>query len=164
MKRKEALELSQEKSKLVIDYIIQILSDSDKINGKIDFDFEKTEKGHMCAVYISVPSKDFDRCIHTGIATDHCDVFYEQLLNDFLDTFLEHETMGIGRYYTIKFGMGQNFSGINAINANGSQIKLNFICRGNKFNELTDDYNRKINEYVDRIKNDSEISNSKLKM
>ncbi len=164
MKKKEALDLSQEKSKLVIDYIIQILSDNNKITGKMDFDIEKTNDGNMCAVYISVPSKDFNRCIHTGIMIEHSDVFYEQLLNDFLDTFLEHETMGISRYYTIKFDMGENFSGMNAVNVNESQIKLNFIFKGHRFDELSSNYNEKINEYTDKRENKNDISNSGFKM
>ena len=45
----------------------------------------------------------------------------------------------------------KDFHGIDALNAIGSKIEMNFLCRGNKFDEITSNYNLKINEYIDRI-------------
>ena len=41
MKKKEAQLLAPTKSNLIMEYITQILSDTDKINGNIEFNFAK---------------------------------------------------------------------------------------------------------------------------
>lgn len=148
MKKEEALILAEEKSKLVIEYIMQILSDTEKVNGVINFNSAKIDNQKMCTLDIYVPERE--KHLNIGITTDHVDVFYAKLLTDFLDVFLEHETMGISKYYSIK-GMNQTFCGMNAVNSIGSQIKLNFLCQGSKFSELMTNYNQRINEYVNSI-------------
>ena len=160
MKKEEAIELSKDRSRVVIEYIESILSDNIKVTGRLDFSSSKIDNDKMCTLNIYVPEKDFEKHINLGITIDHIDVFYEQLFSDLIDKFLTHETMGLSRYYTIKSGMGQSFYGMNGVNTIGSNIKLNFIAKGQKFDEITSNYNKKINEYVNRISSE-EVSKTK---
>lgn len=148
MKKIEAKALAPEKSKLVIEYITQILSDSEKLNSVMDFWYAKIDGQNMCTLDIYVPERNFEKHLNLGITKDHCLVLYEQILNDFLDTFLEHETMGVTRYYSIK-SMQENFSGVDAVNLNGSKIKINFNTTNPDFINIVSDYTRKYNEFAE---------------
>lgn len=153
MKKEEALILALEKSKLVIEYITQILSDTNKVNGIMEFSSAKIEGQKMCTLSICVPEKGFEKHLNLGITTDHCDVLYQQVVNDFIDQFLENETMGVSKYFSVKGIMGNNFSGMNALNSTGSKIKINFLCQGKIFDEIMSDYNKRIDEYIENINN-----------
>lgn len=144
MKKDEAKKLSFERSKLVIEYLMQILSDSEKVSGKMNFSDAKIEGKHVCVLDIFVPTKKFERHLNLGITIDHCDVFYEQLFNDIFETFVDHESICLSNYYSIKYVFGENFSGIDISNLLGSIVKLNFISRGNKFSQIINDYSSKI--------------------
>ena len=109
MKKLEAKALAPEKSKLVVEYITQILSDTEKVNSVMDFWHAKIDGQDMCTLNIYVPETNFEKHLNLGITLDHSLVLYEQILNDFLDTFLEHKTMCVTRYYSIK-SMQNNFS------------------------------------------------------
>ena len=157
MKKIEAMELAPERSKLLCEYITQILSDNEKIlsdnekvNGEIKINFAKINNEHMITFDILIPSKNFVKQLNTGITTQQIDVLTEQILNDLLDTFLESETIGCTRYYSVKGGYGTNMNGVNAMNTIGSKLKINFVCRGDKFNEQVENYNERINEYANR--------------
>lgn len=125
MKKIEAMELAPERSKLLCEYITQILSDNEKVNGEIKINFAKINNEHMITFDILIPSKNFVKHLNTGITTQQIGVLTEQILNDLLDTFLESETIG-------------------------SKLKINFVCRGDKFNEQVENYNERINEYANR--------------
>lgn len=153
MKKVEAMELAPERSKLLCEYITQILSDNEKVNGEIKINFAKINNEHMITFDITVPSKNFEKHLNTGITIQHIDVLTEQILSDLLDTFLESETMGCTRYYSVRGGYGMNMDGVNAMNNIGSNLKINFICRGDKFNEQVENYNGRIKEYVNRQEN-----------
>ena len=131
MKKLEAKALAPEKSKLVVEYITQILSDTEKVNSVMDFWHAKIDGQDMCTLNIYVPETNFEKHLNLGITLDHSLVLYEQILNDFLDTFLEHITLGVTSYYSIK-SMQNNFSGVDAVNINGSRIKINFCLVKNK--------------------------------
>ena len=152
MKKIEAKALAPEKSKLVIEYITQILSDSEKVNSVMNFWYAKIDGQNMCTLDIYVLERNFEKHLNLGITEDHCLVLYEQILNDFLDTFLEHETMGVTRYYSIKSMQG-NFSGVNAVNLNGSKIKINFNTTNPDFMNIVSDYTRKYNEFAELSEN-----------
>lgn len=124
-KKNEAQALASEKSKLVIEYIMQILSDSEKVNSTMNFYYAKIEVKKMCTLDIYVPKRNFEKHLNLGITGEHSLVLYEQILNDFIDIFLGHETIGITKYYSIKSMQG-TFSGVNVINSTGSEIKINF--------------------------------------
>jgi len=152
MKKIEAKALAPEKSKLVIEYITQILSDSEKVNSVIDFWYAKIDGQNMCTLDIYVPETNFEKHLNLGITIDHSLVLYEQILNDFLDTFLEHETMGVTRYYSIK-SMQNDFSGIDAVNLNGSRIKINFNTTDPDFMSIVSGYTQRYNDFVELVKN-----------
>ena len=152
MKKLEAKALAPEKSKLVVEYITQILSDTEKVNSVMDFWHAKIDGQDMCTLNIYVPETNFEKHLNLGITLDHSLVLYEQILNDFLDTFLEHKTMGVTRYYSIK-SMQNNFSGVDAVNMNGSRIKINFNTTNPDFMNIVSEYTRRYNEFAETLKN-----------
>ena len=151
MKKIEAKALAPEKSKLVIEYITQILSDSEKVNSVMDFWYAKIDGQNMCTLDIYVPERNFEKHLNLGITIDHSLVLYEQILNDFLDTFLEHETMGVTRYYSIK-SMQNDFSGVDAVNRNGSRIKINFNTTDPDFMNIVSEYTQRYDEFAESLK------------
>lgn len=148
MKKIEAMEIAPEKSKLLCEYINQILSDEQKINGEILINSAKIDGENMCTFDISVPNKDFERHLNTEITTQQIDVLTGQILEDLVENFMESETMGITRYYSVNYMMGPAMKGVSAINDKGSNITINFVCRGEQFNEQIKKYNSKLDEYV----------------
>ena len=102
----------------------------------------------MLTFDITVSKKDFERHFNTGITTQQVDVLTEQILNDLIDNFMESETIGCTRYYSMSGGYGMNMKGVNIVNNIGSNIKINFVCRGDKFSEQIEIYNSRLNEYV----------------
>lgn len=137
---------------MVIEYITQILSDSEKVNSVMDFWYAKIDGQNMCTLDIYVPERNFEKHLNLGITIDHSLVLYEQILNDFLDTFLEHETMGVTRYYSIK-SMQNDFSGVDAVNRNGSRIKINFNTADPDFMNIVSEYTRRYNEFAESLEN-----------
>lgn len=152
MKKIEAKALAPEKSKLVIEYITQILSNSEKVNSVMDLWYAKIDGQNMCTLDIYVPERNFEKHLNLGITIDHSLVLYEQILNDFLDTFLEHETMWVTRYYSIK-SMQNDFSGVDAVNRNGSRIKINFNTTDPDFMNIISEYTRRYNEFAESLEN-----------
>ena len=162
MKKVEAQQLAIEKSKLIIEYIVQILSDPEKVTATMEFLSYKIENKKMLILDINVPKRNFSRCLNLGITSDHDIVLFEQLFNDLLDTFLTHETMGVTKYYSIK-SMNQNFTGINAVNTIGSKILINFNSSGPEFKNLVDHYQAKYKAFEESINNNCLNLNSGLK-
>lgn len=150
MKKIEAIELAPERSKLIIEYIIQILSDPEQVNARMDFNVVKIDNQMMCVLDIYVPKRGFEKHLNLGITSEHDLILYEQLLNDLLDTFLEHETIGITKYYSLK-SMQENFTGIDAINTLGSKIKINLNSSGTDFMELIDKYSKRYDELLKNL-------------
>lgn len=136
MKKEEASRVSIEKSKIVIDTIIAILTDSVKINGKMEFGMAKKGNENLCTLDIAVPEKDYYRHWFMGITTDHISIFYKQILRDILDNFIGLEKISMSDFYTIKYGNGKNFSGIIMKNSIGSQLSLNFMANCKDFDDL----------------------------
>lgn len=152
MKKFEAQVIAPEKSKLVIEYITQILSDTEKVNSTMDFWYAKIDGQKMCTLDIYVPAKNFEKHLNLGITGEHSLVLYEQILNDFLDTFLEHETMGVTKYYSIKSMQG-TFSGVNAVNLLGSKIKINFNTTSPDFMSIISEYTKRYDEFAKCLNN-----------
>lgn len=147
MKKIEAQALAIEKSKLIIEYITKILSDKEIVNSKMNFSSAKIDGQKMCTLDIYVPEKNFEKHLNLGIITDHSMILYEQILNTFLDSFLENETMGVTKYYSVK-SMLENFSGVKIINLIGSKIMVNFYY---EFPDIISMYNEKYTEYEKTI-------------
>ena len=150
MKKIEAQKLAPEKSKLIIDYIIQILSKNEKTNSKMNFYQAKINGQNMCVLHISVPKDNYEKYVNLGITIDHSSILYGQLLNDLLDTFLESDTIGISEFYFIK-SMLENFSGIDLVSIEDGKlkntIKMNFITQNIDFNNTVTKYNDRYNEF-----------------
>lgn len=147
MKKIEAQALAIEKSKLIIEYITQILSDKEIVNSKMNFSSANIDGQKMCTLDIYVPEKNFEKHLNLGITIDHSMILYEQILNTFLDSFLENETMGVTKYYSVK-SMSENFSGVKIINLIGSRIMVNFYY---EFPDIISMYNEKYTEYEKTI-------------
>lgn len=156
MKKDEAKLVALEKSKLIIEYITQILSDTEKVNAIMNFHSRRIDTQLMCILDIYVPKRKFEKHLNLEITSDHYLVLCEQLLNDLLDTFLEHETMGVTKYYSIK-SQAKNFSGINAINILGSNIEINFNGSGQEFMNLISKYEKRYDDFVLEISNPEKI-------
>ena len=161
MKKIEAIQIAPEKSKLIIEYIASILSSTERVNGQMIFGTARINSQNVLRLYTFIPGKDFKDELDLEITSEHDLILYEFLLNDLLDTFLEHETIGVSKFYSIK-SMQTNFSGINAMNSSGSKIKINLNSSGTGFMNLTSNYNRKYNEYAEKIRA-QEIEESKVR-
>lgn len=157
MKKVEALQIAPKKSRLLCEYIIQILSDNKTVNGEIRIDSFKTNNERMLTFDITAPSKGFEKHLNTGITTEQVNVLTEQIFNDLIDNFTESETMACSRYYSIKSGYGMSMNGVSVINSIGSRVDINFIRRGDKFNEQVENYNLRLNEYVKQQENGKKL-------
>lgn len=124
MKKAEALNKAGEKSKLIIEYITQILKDEEKVKGNMSFGSNKIDGQMMATLDIYVPKRDFEKHLNLGITSDHIDVLYEQFLNDLLDEILPTDTIGVTKFYSMR-SMVKSFDGINAVNLIGSEITIN---------------------------------------
>lgn len=150
MKKAEALQLAPQRSTLICEYITQILSDTEKVNGEIKIDSAKINNERMITFDIYVPNSNFERHFNAGITTQQINVLTEQILNDLIAKFLESESIFLTKYYIIRGGYGVNMDGVILFNDIGSIIKLNFACQGNKFDEQIRNYNEKLDEYDKR--------------
>lgn len=153
MKKVEAQEIALKVSHVVMEYIDQILTDSIRVNGKIDFVLERVDgyKEPMCVFVISVPQREFNRRINSKIPNVHSDVFYMQLLNDLADSFLNSETIKIGTFYNINGIMGPTFHGIDVKSLSGNSIKINFRNIGTEIRPYIEEYNNRIWEYEEGL-------------
>lgn len=61
MKKKDAQDLAIIRSNLIMEYITQILSDSNKLDAKMDFNFVKIDSEKMCVLDIYVPETKFEK-------------------------------------------------------------------------------------------------------
>lgn len=155
MKKDEAKQIAPKVSNYVLETIEQLLSYPEKINGKINFTYFKINNQNMCSFDISVPTLGIDDHINSGITIEHTEVLYEQIFNDLLAKFLDSEKIGVGRYHEIKNIMGEDFTGMNYINLNGSKIALNFNIPGGKYRDIISRYTERIKIYEESMKNKS---------
>lgn len=136
MKKEEARNVSLEKSKVVIDTIVAILTDSVQVDGKMEFGIDKKENKNVCTLDIAVPEKGYFRNWFMGVTSNHISIFYKQILSDILDNFIGLEKMSVSNFYTLKYSNGKNFEGITFKNSIGSKLSLNFIAKDKDFDEL----------------------------
>lgn len=135
-----------EESRVMIEYLEQILDANKQVFGKMIFG-SANEEGQSRLVVDIFASDDFERQIDLKITSDCADDFYEVFLNDLLDRFLEHETQGVTKYMDIPYFTGR-FTGVMAMNSLGSRIEVRFNKKGNRFVDLIADYNERIDEYT----------------
>lgn len=145
MKKREAQEIAVHKSRLIIEYITQILSDEKKVNASMKFLLAEVNHQSKFILDICVPEADFSKQIDLEIPIVHKLVLFEQLLNDLLDTFMEHEEIRITKSYSIK-SMRYNFTGIEAKNDNESEIRINFSSSGKEYQDVISRYEERYDE------------------
>lgn len=155
MKKSEAIFLAPEKSKIIISYIMKILEIDDYVEGKIDLGVAKIDNQNVCVAHILEPTTGLERHIDLEITSDHFYVLVRQLLEDFIPTFLPHETYWITKHYSLK-SMQTNFSGLDAGNSLGSRVKINLGGSGAEYKELISEYERQYDEFVQAMNKETE--------
>lgn len=144
MKKYEAQIIAPEKSKAIVEFLEQTLNSNEKIRGKIALE----SNDDMLTANVSVPKSNTEQCWNLEISSEHAAVFYEVFLNDLLDTFLDHETMGVSKSFSIyDHPFYNNFLGVVAMNSLGSEIAINFKCQRTELNDLLVNYNQVITNY-----------------
>ena len=123
MEISEAQELSKVRSKLIIEYINDILSDGDKLNAKINLGIHEVDGQDMCTADIYVPYRDFERHFNLGITPEYISILHEQLLNDLIP-YLDDNFIGVTRFYSLRSN-NLLFDGVRVMNIMGSSIMLN---------------------------------------
>ena len=160
MKKNEVLQLAPIRVKLIIEYIKSILEDTKKVSGKIEFNNAKINNEKMCTMDIYVPESNFEKHINLGITTDHCDILYEILFDEFINEFLNHPFLGVTRYREIRYTMGPSFSGVTAVNSHTlSKIEINFLTSSKNFDTIVSNYNQRVTLYQEE-QNNNEINNN----
>ena len=139
MKKEEAKELSIKRVNLIIEYIEQILLDN-KVVGILTFNSKKINNQNILLLDIEVKPNNFSRYLNLEIESNHSNILYEELLNEIINRYLENENIVLSFYQDIKYFMESNFSGITITNFNGSEIKINFKIKDNKFSEIIENY------------------------
>lgn len=152
MKKREAKIIAIDKSRLMMEYLNQILTDDRKVHASMEFLPAKVNNQSVFILDINVPEAGFSKQIDLEMPILHNMVLYEQVLNDLLDTFLEHETIGITRYYSIKSARC-HFTGIDVFNSENSRIRINFHGSGTEFNHLIDNYQKRYQDFVESLEN-----------
>ena len=139
MKKEEAKELSIKRVNLILEYIEQILLDN-KVVGTLTFNSKKINNQNILLLDIEVKPNNFSRYLNLEIESNHSNILYEELLNEIINRYLENENIVLSFYQDIKYFMESNFSGITITNFNGSEIKINFKIKDNKFSEIIENY------------------------
>ena len=152
MKKQEAESLAIDKSRVMIEYLEQILSD-DNISGNMIFSSNKVdgEKEKMCTVDI-VLNNGKERHLNLGIPSIHSDVFTKQFTSDLVNRFAKDDTMGVSPFFEIKSMPTTSRRGMDAISINeeagkiNNHIKIDFYSIGQDFYSIMKEYNEKLKE------------------
>lgn len=151
MKKEEAQVLAPIKSKLLMEYIQQILSDSIELTAQIHINTARINQENMCTYDIYVSARNFERHINTGISAQQSHILRTQILSDLIEYFMESETIGITKWEGIKSSNhNMNFDGVMAFNTIGSQIQIDFKVNSNSIKNAVDAYNHQIQMYIDK--------------
>lgn len=152
MKKQEAMGLAVDKSRVMIEYLEQILEDNN-ILGKMTFNSSKVdgEREKMCSVDI-VLNNGTERHLNLGIPSIHSDVFTKQFTNDLVDRFAKDNIMGVTLFFEIKSMPPISRRGMDAISINeetgkiNNYIKIDFYYGGQEFYSIMKEYNKKLKE------------------
>ena len=158
MKKKEALVLAPQKVDVIMEYVTNILDDSEQVCASINFNTAKINGESMCVIDIYVPIKKFERHLNLGITSQHSDVIFRELLDRIIMEVLPSEVMGATKFYHLR-STNNSFDGINIVNQIGSQIKLNMYGIDRS---ISDEYNQKYDEYENSLNNEDNISMRKI--
>ena len=152
MKKQEAMGLAVDKSRVMIEYLEQILEDNN-ILGKMTFNSSKVdgEREKMCTVDI-ILNNGTERHLNLGIPSIHSDVFTKQFTNDLVDRFAKDNIMGVTHFFEIKSMPPISRRGMDAISINeetgkiNNYIKIDFYYGGQEFYSIMKEYNKKLKE------------------
>ncbi len=152
MKKQEAEVLAIDKSRVMIEYLEQILND-DNILGNMIFSSNKVdgEKEKMCTVDIML-NNNTKRHLNLGIPSIHNDVFIKQFTSDLVDRFAKDDIMGVSPFFEIKSMPPTSRRGMDAISINektgkiNNHIKIDFYSIGQDFYPIMKEYNEKLKE------------------
>lgn len=147
MKKDEAIKLSKQRAELLLEYVGQILSDNRVVNAEIDIDSVKIEKERVCTFEIQVKENNYERHLNTGIPSLHIDCLTEEIFGCLIENILPTDQFMLSRYYSVKNFCGKPFYGVDVLNNNGSKLKINFMCRGNLFDEQIKEYENCLDSY-----------------
>ena len=163
MKKQEAMELAIDKSRVMIEYLEQILSD-DNISGNMTFCSSKVEGEveKMCTVDIML-SDGKEKHLNLGIPSIHSDIFTKQFTSDLLDRFAKDDIMGVSPYFEIKSMPPISRRGMDAISINketwkiNNHIKIDFYYKGQDFDSIMEEYNKKLKEAQKEIEEETKV-------
>ena len=163
MKKQEAEVLAIDKSRVMIEYLEQILSD-DNISGNMIFSSNKVdgEKEKMCTVDIML-NNGKEKHLNLGIPSIHSDVFTKQFTSDLVDRFAKDNTMGVSQFFEIKSTPPTSRRGMDAISINeetgkiNNHIKIDFYSIGQDFYSIMEEYNEKLKEAQKEIEEEAKI-------
>ena len=143
MKKIEAEMLAPEKIDTIMEYIMQILEDSEKVSAKMIFNIDKIEGKAMNTLDIYVPKNDFEKHLNLGITNDHRNVLLKEFLNRVVAEIFPLENIGASNFYSVR-GTFDSFDGIGIFNSKGSSIYMDMYGVDEK---LTIEYNKSYEEF-----------------
>ena len=150
MKKPEAQIIAIDKSRVMIEYLEQFLSD-ENIIGKMMFRAAKVGKEKLCVVDIML-NNGFERHFNLGIPSVHCDVFTRQFTSDLADTFAKEKTKGVTEYFERHSMPPLNIKGMAAMSMDeetgkpNNLIEIDFYYGGKDFQTIMREYNDKLKE------------------
>lgn len=150
MEKEEAKEIALEKSKLLLEYIEQFMSDNSVVGHiSIVSGNDLDSKEAMCYIEIML-NNGFERVIKTDITAQQSDVLSEQILIDIAERYACDEDVFISKFYTVKSNR-ESMHGISIGNNKGCYIRLNFLCRGIDFDKVVEKYSMQLITIENRI-------------
>ena len=163
MKKQEAEVLAIDKSRVMIEYLEQILSD-DNISGNMIFSSNKIdgEKEKMCTVDIML-NNGKEKHLNLGIPSIHSDIFTRQFTSDLVERFAKEDIMGVSPYFEIKSMPPISRSGMDAISINketgkiNNHIKIDFYYKGQDFDSIMEEYNKKLKEAQKEVEEETKV-------
>ena len=163
MKKQEAEVLAIDKSRVMIEYLEQILSD-DNILGNMTFRSSKVEgeDEKMCTVDIML-SNGKEKHLNLDIPSIHSDIFTRQFTSDLVERFAKDDIMGVSPYFEIKSMPPISRSGMDAISINketgkiNNHIKIDFYYKGQDFDSIMEEYNKKLKEAQKEIEEETKV-------
>ena len=164
MNKQEAVVLAIDKSRVMIEYLEQILSD-DNISGNMIFSSNKIdgEKEKMCTVDIML-NNNTEKHLNLGIPSVHSDVFTKQFTTDLVDRFAKDDIMGVSPYFEIKSMPPISRSGMDAMSISketgkiNNHIKIDFYYKGQDFDSIMEEYNKKLKEAQKEIEEETKVT------
>ena len=163
MKKQEAELIAIDESRVMIEYLEQILSD-DNISGNMIFSSNKVdgEKEKMCTVDIML-NNGKEKHLNLGISSIHSDVFTKQFTSDLVDRFAKDDTMGVSPFFEIKSMPPTSRRGMDAISINketgkiNNHIKIDFYYKGQDFDSIMEEYNKKMKEAQKEVEEETKV-------